>query len=69
LIEAGYTEWLEDGVDYPDLSALEQKRRLKAPKATKASFGHDIRNKEEDVVKEPFKMKRFAKVQSRVKFG
>lgn len=50
LIEAGYTDWLEDGIDYPDLSALEQKRRLKAPKATKASHGHDIRSKE---VEEP----------------
>ena len=68
LIEAGYTDWLEDGIDYPDLSALEQKRRLKAPKATKASVGHDIRSKEEVVAKEPFKMKRFAKVQSRVNY-
>ena len=63
------TDWLEDGIDYPDLSALEQKRRLKAPKATKASHGHDIRSKEVEEPKEPFKMKRFSKVESRVKFG
>ena len=69
LIEAGYTEWQSDGVDYPDLSALEQKRRLKAPKATKASVGHDIRSKEVEQTKVPFKMKRFANVQSRVQYA
>ncbi|KAJ8614534.1 hypothetical protein CTAYLR_000827 [Chrysophaeum taylorii] len=68
LIEAGYTEWTDDAVDYPDLSSLEQKRRLKPPKATKASMGHDIRTNHPPPAKEPFKMKRFATVKARVQF-
>ena len=66
LIEADYTPWADDVLDYPDLSALEKKRRLKPPKATKASQGHDIRTKPETILKEPFKMKRFANVQARI---
>ena len=62
LIEAEYTEWVDDAQDYPDLSSLEKKRRLKPPKATKASQGHDIRTKPTPDEKPPFKMNRFKNV-------
>jgi len=66
LLEADYTDFADDALDYPDLSSLEKKRRLKPPKATKASQGHDTRTKPPPVDKLPFKMKRFQNVAPRV---
>ena len=68
LIEAQYTDWVNAEADYPDLSSLEKKRRLKAPKPTKASAGHDVRSKTVAATekKEVFKMKKFAAVKSRL---
>lgn len=66
LIEASYTEWDDDKNDYPDLTAVQKKHRLKPPKSTKASKGHDVRTNAPPEAKTPFKMKRFAAVKSRV---
>ena len=68
LIEGGYTDWTDDTLDYPDLSSLKQAHKLKPPKGTKASMGHDVRCKEQEASGEhaPFKMKRFANVKGRV---
>ena len=68
LMEASYTEYQDEKIDYPDLTCLEQKRRLKEPKHTKASAGHDIRTKPIEEPHEPFKMKRFANIPAKVQF-
>lgn len=69
LIEADYTDWVADGVDYPDLSALEQKRKLKKPQPTRASVGHDCRSKGPEQKHEPFKMKKFANIKGRISYA
>lgn len=66
LIEAAYTDWDDDNQDYPNLTALEKKHRLKPPKATKASIGHGMRSNPLPPEKEPFKMKRFASIPARI---
>lgn len=66
LIEASYTDWDDDLQDYPDLTAIQKKKRLKPPKPTKASIGHHIQSKQQPPQKAPFKMKRFANIKARV---
>lgn len=69
LIEAKYTSYTDDIIDYPDLSALEKKRLLKLPKSTKASMGHDVRTHPVPDRKDAFKMKRFLNIKPRVRIG
>ncbi|KAJ1457843.1 hypothetical protein M885DRAFT_514333 [Pelagophyceae sp. CCMP2097] len=67
LIEAHYTDWQPEQLDYPDLTVNDQKHKLRAPRSTRASEGHDSRNKVLPEEKAPFKMKKFANVESRIK--
>lgn len=66
LIEVGYTSFKNDETEYPDLSGISRKGKLPPPRGTKASAGHDVRQKVAAKEKTPFKMKRFQNVQAKV---
>ena len=66
LIEVKYTTFTDEGIDYPQLGALARKGRLPAPAPTKASKGHDIRERAAPKEKTPFVMKKFQNIQSRL---
>ncbi|CBJ27698.1 conserved unknown protein [Ectocarpus siliculosus] len=42
LIEARFTDFSQEGKDYPNVSVLEKKFRMPPPRETKASQGHNI---------------------------
>ncbi|CAM9165819.1 unnamed protein product [Scytosiphon promiscuus] len=66
LIEARFTDFSQEGKDYPDVSVLEKKFRMPPPRETKASQGHNINLKEEVKQGPPFVMKRFQNIPGRV---
>jgi hypothetical protein len=73
LIQADYTSFEDDSTDYPDTGGMQQRGRLPAPRGTKASRGQDVRTegtsgqaKAPTTKAQPFKMKKFANMESRV---
>ncbi|CAM9874704.1 unnamed protein product [Pylaiella littoralis] len=66
LIEARFTDFSQEGKDYPDVSVLEKKFRMPPPKETKASQGHNITLKPQINKGPPFVMKKFQDIPSRV---
>eukprot|EP00752_Nemacystus_decipiens_P018606 g16681.t1 len=66
LIEARFTDFSQEGKDYPNVSVLEKKFRMPPPRETKASQGHNTTLKPAFKQGPPFVMKRFQNVPGRV---
>jgi hypothetical protein len=72
LVNAHYTDFNQEGNDYPDMLRMQKKGRLPNPNATKASRGQDIRLEGTSTglrmpsEKRLFKMKKFQNVEPAV---
>ncbi|CAM9144386.1 unnamed protein product [Ectocarpus sp. 4 AP-2014] len=66
LIEARFTDFSQEGKDYPNVRVLEKKFRMPPPRETKASQGHNITLKPTPKQGTPFVMKKFQNIPGRV---